>query len=71
MVSYCRLSSCACAILIQSGSPGAPQGDFVKKYKYVSHRPHCGLILKDKCFRCAICVFGPVKLPWSPERGIV
>ena len=24
-------SSCACAILVQSGPPGAPQGDFVKK----------------------------------------
>ena len=65
---YCHIllapwSSCACAILVQSGSPGAPQGDLVqKKSQCVSQRLSWSLILLDTLSRCGVYQFGPVIL---------
>ena len=64
-------SCCACAILVQSGPPGAPQGDLVKKIKNPI------LCLRDliMVFFCKIhdlvvhCASGSVKMPWGPIRG--
>ena len=56
-------STCACAILVQSRPPGAPQGDLVNnKNSYnMPQRP-------NTWSSCALCQFGPVKMFWGPRR---
>ena len=71
-------SSCACAILVQSRPPGAPQGDLVKKLK-IPIICLIGLIIVLFCkihdlvvhqFFCILhlCQFGPAKMSWGPRR---